>query len=93
MFILLGDEDNVAADSVKDAIDSASPITATVDAVHLRIVGPSTESAAPALTDKPEPLPELPDVLPFKYAFLPNTLADHAMDISERMQCPPSLRG
>jgi putative DNA primase/helicase len=91
MFILLGDEDNVAADSVKAVIDRAKPMAADVDELHLRIVGSSMESTTPALTEKPEPLPELPDVLPFKYAYLPNPLADSAKDISERMQCPPDF--
>jgi putative DNA primase/helicase len=91
MFILLGDEDNAAADSVKAVIDCARPITANVNTMHLRIVGSSTESATPTLMEKPEPLPELPEVLPFKYAHLPTPLADIVQDISERMQCPPDF--
>lgn len=36
----------------------------------------------------PEPLPELPQVIPFDYAFLPASIRDYTKDISERMQCP-----
>ena len=39
----------------------------------------------------PEPLPELPDVMPFDYLYLPNALRGNVRDISERMQCPPDF--
>lgn len=39
----------------------------------------------------PEPLPALPDVLPFDYLYLPDTLRGYVKDISERMQCPPDF--
>ena len=39
----------------------------------------------------PEPLPELPDVLPFDYSYLPDALRGYVKDISERMQCPPDF--
>lgn len=39
----------------------------------------------------PEPLPALPDVLPFDYSYLPDTLRGFVKDISERMQCPPDF--
>lgn len=39
----------------------------------------------------PEPLPELPDVLPFDYDYLPDGLRGFVRDISERMQCPPDF--
>ncbi|NOT18381.1 MAG: DUF3987 domain-containing protein [Sulfuriferula sp.] len=39
----------------------------------------------------PEPLPELPSVLPFDYAYLPDGLRPFVKDISERMQCPPDF--
>lgn len=39
----------------------------------------------------PEPLPELPEVLPFDYAYLPNGLRGFVRDIAERMQCPPDF--
>lgn len=38
---------------------------------------------------QPEPLPELPAVLPFDYSYLPDGLREYVCDISERMQCPP----
>jgi putative DNA primase/helicase len=40
---------------------------------------------------KPEPLPALPGVAPFDYAYLPDALRDYVRDISERMQCPPDF--
>lgn len=39
----------------------------------------------------PEPLPELPPVMPFDYDFLPSSIRDYVKDISERMQCPPDF--
>ncbi len=39
----------------------------------------------------PEPLPALPAVLPFDYAYLPDALRGFVKDISERMQCPPDF--
>lgn len=39
----------------------------------------------------PEPLPDLPGVMPFDYSYLPNALRGFVMDISERMQCPPDF--
>jgi len=39
----------------------------------------------------PEPLPALPDVLPFDYSYLPDALRGYVRDISERMQCPPDF--
>ncbi len=39
----------------------------------------------------PEPLPSLPDVFPFDYAYLPDGLRGFVRDISERMQCPPDF--
>lgn len=45
----------------------------------------------PQLPGQPEPLPNLPDVLPFDYAYLPNGLRGFVRDIAERMQCPPDF--
>lgn len=45
----------------------------------------------PQLPGHPEPLPSLPDVLPFDYAYLPNGLRGFVRDIAERMQCPPDF--
>ena len=42
-------------------------------------------------TSAPEPLPNLPDVLPFDYDYLPRVLRCYVKDISERMQCPPDF--
>ena len=44
---------------------------------------------AKASRASPEPLPDLPDVLPFDYSYLPDSLRGYVKDISERMQCPP----
>jgi putative DNA primase/helicase len=41
--------------------------------------------------EKPEPLPEMPSVLPFDYDYLPDALRGYVHDISERMQCPPDF--
>ena len=40
---------------------------------------------------KPEPLPDLPAVLPFDFSYLPNALRGFVHDIAERMQCPPDF--
>jgi hypothetical protein len=48
-------------------------------------------SDGPQLPGHPEPLPNLPDVLPFDYAYLPNGLRGFVRDIAERMQCPPDF--
>lgn len=40
---------------------------------------------------KPEPLPELPEVKPFDYDFLPGGIREFVADISECMQCPPDF--
>ena len=47
--------------------------------------------AVTAPLPSPEPLPSLPDVLPFDYAYLPDGLRGFVQDISERMQCPPDF--
>jgi Protein of unknown function (DUF3987) len=39
----------------------------------------------------PEPLPALPEVLPFDYDYLPDALRGFVQDITERMQCPPDF--
>jgi putative DNA primase/helicase len=44
-----------------------------------------------SVSTTPEPLPELPSVLPFDYDYLPNGLRPFVKDISERMQCPPDF--
>ena len=48
-------------------------------------------SLSAAQNNQPEPLPELPNVLPFDYDYLPPVLRGYVRDISERMQCPPDF--
>lgn len=62
-------------DAVKLAIEAAKPV--------------NKQSSAARPT--PEPLPALPDVLPFDYSYLPDALRGFVKDISERMQCPPDF--
>jgi putative DNA primase/helicase len=40
---------------------------------------------------EPEKLPELPEVPPFDFAYLPGTLRAFVEDVSERMQAPPEF--
>ena len=61
--------------AVKLAIDAAKPV----------------DKPASASRPTPEPLPALPDVLPFDYSYLPDALRGYVKDISERMQCPPDF--
>lgn len=78
-------------DALMQAIASAKPIAETPDQPQsdlsrLSAVGNSNTPVTP-----PEPLPALPDVLPFDYAYLPDALRGYVQDISERMQCPPDF--
>ncbi|MHB1677345.1 MAG: DUF3987 domain-containing protein [Sulfuriferula sp.] len=52
---------------------------------------PPVNSNAAGDTFTPEPLPELPAVAPFDYAYLPTVLHAYVKDISERMQSPPDF--
>ncbi|TBR14273.1 MAG: DUF3987 domain-containing protein [Rugosibacter sp.] len=53
---------------------------------------PMLAANSPARAEhRPEPLPALPDVLPFDDAYLPDGLRAYVQDISERMQCPPDF--
>ena len=84
-----------------DCVDwlKAHPNATAADILALPKTDPaeSTESDDQGLveaetpTAPPEPLPELPDVLPFDYAYLPGGLRGFVQDISERMQCPPDF--
>lgn len=57
----------------------------TVQASTVKADAPPCEAWPP-----PKPLPDvLPDVQPFNFACLPDTLRPWLEDISERMQCPP----
>lgn len=69
--------------AVKMVIDSAQQLAQENDLSCLGAVKKSIAS--------PEPLPELPDVMPFDYAYLPDGLRGFVKDISERMQCPPDF--
>jgi hypothetical protein len=52
---------------------------------------PGAKTAQQASLNRPEPLPSLPDVLPFDYSYMPDALRGYVKDISERMQCPPDF--
>ncbi|TSA52600.1 MAG: DUF3987 domain-containing protein [Nitrosomonadaceae bacterium] len=54
-------------------------------------VDPNRGAKGNASHTPPEPLPELPDVMPFDYSYLPDALHGYVRDISERMQCPPDF--
>lgn len=74
----------------------AHPNATAADIHALPKVGPSEpptsdDQGASGALPCPEPLPDLPDVLPFDYDYLPGTLRGFVRDISERMQCPPDF--
>jgi putative DNA primase/helicase len=77
--------------AVKLAIEAARPVTEKKDATGSPIAGTNKLGNTPIVLTAPEPLPSLPAVLPFDYAFLPNVLRECVRDISERMQCPPDF--
>ena len=74
-------------DAVKLAIDSALNASSSPSSGNV-IVGASNLGNK---TEPPEPLPALPEVMPFDYAYLPTGLRGFVKDISERMQCPPDF--
>lgn len=81
-----------------DCVDwlSMNPDATAADVAALSKTDPpgSTESAANkpgGVLPYPEPLPDLPAVLPFDYDYLPGALRGFVQDISERMQCPPDF--
>ena len=76
-------------DAVKLAIDAAKPVDQQAVGCDSRRSVDGGKGNAPRPT--PEPLPALPDVLPFDYAYLPDALRGYVKDISERMQCPPDF--
>jgi len=78
-------------EAVKLAIDAAKPVEQQADPLggdSSRSNGGGKGNAPPT---PPEPLPALPDVLPFDYSYLPDALRGYVRDISERMQCPPDF--
>lgn len=78
-------------DAVKQAIDAAKPIEQKTGAPGSDSSHSNTDGNTNTLTASPEPLPALPDVLPFDYSYLPDALRGYVQDISERMQCPPDF--
>src|SRR5690554_5736927 len=48
-------------------------------------------SLMPAITPKPQPLPDLPPVMPLPFEALPPRIRDFVADTAERMQCPPDF--
>ena len=80
--------------SVKLAIDAAIEVQALgsdkCNSSHLDAPrNINTQRVVPRPT--PEPLPALPEVMPFDYCYLPNALRGFVKDIAERMQCPPDF--
>jgi putative DNA primase/helicase len=75
-------------DTVKLAIESAQSVRNEVrtETGDLNGLNNPVDTSTP-----PEPLPALPDVLSFNYAYLPDGLRGFVKDISERMQCPPDF--
>jgi len=78
-------------EAVKQAIDAAKPVVQKTDPVGLRLSDSNSSGNTIAPPAPPEPLPMLPDVLPFDYSYLPDALRGYVKDISERMQCPPDF--
>ena len=78
-------------ETVKQAIDAAKPVEQKTEAVGLRISDSIRGGNTNAPPTPPEPLPALPEVLPFDYSYLPDALRGYVKDISERMQCPPDF--
>ena len=62
-----------------------------VDAVRSAISDAASPDAGDDDNGCPEPLPDLPQVMPFDYDYLPGGLRPFVRDISERMQCPPDF--
>ena len=78
-------------EAVRLAIDAAKPVEQKTEAVGLRISDSIRGGNTNAPPTPPEPLPALPEVLPFDYSYLPDALRGYVKDISERMQCPPDF--
>jgi putative DNA primase/helicase len=73
-----------------DDIRSLPRIDAPQDAIQ-SVLGDLIDAGDRLVSTTPEPLPELPSVLPFDYDYLPKGLRTFVKDISERMQCPPDF--
>jgi phage/plasmid primase-like uncharacterized protein len=75
-------------DAVKQAIEAAQSVTKPLGSDLSRSNSAGNTDVPLA---SPEPLPSLPDVLPFDYSYLSDALRGYVKDISERMQCPPDF--
>lgn len=73
---------------VRALIDGAKQGRHGTSGTYSKAAGGSHQQSG---TSAPEPLPNLPDVLPFDYDYLPSALRCYVKDISERMQCPPDF--
>ena len=78
-------------DAVKQAIDAARPVVQKTNPAGSDLSRSNSIGNTNAPLASPEPLPSLPDVLPFDYSYLPDALRGYVKDISERMQCPPDF--
>ncbi len=78
-------------DEVKQTIAAAKAVVQNSDLAGRDLSHLNKGGDTNTLTAPPEPLPTLPDVLPFDYSYLPDTLRGYVQDISERMQCPPDF--
>ncbi len=89
------DVDRLNLGKGEDAIEwlAAHPgaLGVDIEALPLLASRQDQERATAGHTQAPEPLPALPDVLPFDYDYLPGGLRGYVKDISERMQCPPDF--
>jgi putative DNA primase/helicase len=85
---------------VKAAIEGARPVAApkeeqqgdknmNTNLARIEVHRPTEEASTDWPT--PEKLPELPEVPPFDFEFLPGTLRSFVQDVSERMQAPPEF--
>lgn len=76
-----------------DCVDwLASNANATeADIAALPVIVEAVEQPATITIDGPEPLPNLPEVMPLNYDALPYVLREYVKDIADRMQCPPDF--
>ncbi len=77
-------------EAVKLVIDVAKPVAQKTEGIG-SFTSNLNKGGKPNTPTPPEPLPALPDVLPFDYSYLPDALRGYVQDISERMQCPPDF--